>query len=68
MDIFAHAIFSRRNVFQLMEDIDKNSKQEKVQLYSIQLNHINYCPVPQQMHQILYNFEESKLNIIPVQT
>ena len=47
-----HVLFVRKIFFQLMEDIDEKSKQLKEKCNHRQLNHFNYCPVPQQRHQI----------------
>ena len=43
-------LFLREHFFQLTENIDENSKQLKEKFDHTQLNHINYCPVPQQNH------------------
>ena len=50
------ALFSlRRNFYQLTKDSDKSSKQFKEKFNHTQSNHFNYCPVPQQKHQIRYH-------------
>ena len=45
-----------RSLFQVTEDIDKNSKKVKEKLNHIQLNHNNYYPISQQKHAICYHY------------